>query len=230
MFGVACTSVTSCVAVGSYTDTSNNGQGLLLSGSGTSWTATEPPLPAGAPADVAVQLQSVACPSASACVAVGQYLNPASGFEPGLLLAGSGTSWTATEAPLPANAAASPSISLFSVACPSATSCVAAGGYTDSSGDRQGLLLTGSGTSWQATEEPLPSNAITAGAGLSSVACLSVTACVAASSYTDSSGNNHGVLVTGSGSSWTATETPLPPGAAAIPNAQLDSVACQSAT
>ena len=55
-----------------------------------------------------------------------------------LLVTGSGTSWTAAEAPLPANAAADPGAGLGSVACPSASSCVAAGVYTDSSGNLAG--------------------------------------------------------------------------------------------
>jgi hypothetical protein len=60
-------------------------------------------------------------------------------------LTGLSTSWTAAEAPRPANAAADPAAGLTSVACPSASSCVAAGFYTDSSGNGQGLLVTGSG-------------------------------------------------------------------------------------
>ena len=86
----------------------------------------------------------MACPSASSCVAAGDYTD-SSGNGQGLLVTGSGTSWTAAEAPLPANAAADPVAGLGSVACPSASSCVTAGVYDDSSGNRQGLLVTGSG-------------------------------------------------------------------------------------
>jgi len=228
---VACYSATSCAATGTFEPTSSaSGDGMLLTGSGVSWTATAAPVPANAGPDPRVQLQAVACPSASACVAVGQYTDPTSGYAQGLLLTGSGASWTATAAPLPANAAANPDVQLYAVACHSATSCVATGSYQDSSGNTQGLLVTGSGTSWKATEAPLPADAAAnPEAALASVACPSATACVAASWYVDSSGNYHGVLVTGSKTSWKATEAPLPADAA-IPNAQLISVACHSAT
>ena len=91
-------------------------------------------------------------------------------------MTGSGASSAAAEAPLPANAAASPRADLVSVACPSATSCVATGYYTDSSGNTQALLVTGSGTSWTAAEAPLPANAAASpDAHLASVACPSAT-------------------------------------------------------
>jgi hypothetical protein len=192
---VACPSASSCVAVGSYFDSSGNYQGLLLTGSGTSWTAAEAPLPAGAAADPGASLGSVACPSASSCVAAGIYTDPSGNWHV-LLLTGSGTSWTATEAPLPAGAAGA---SLGSVACPSASSCVAAGSSTDSSGSNQEpLLVTGSGTSWAAAEASLPGGAGSS-ADLGSVACPSASFCVAVGGYTDSSGNRQGLLVSGPG-------------------------------
>ena len=229
---VACASASSCVATGTYTDSSGNEQGLLLAGSGTSWTATEAPLPAGAASNPDVYLGSVACPSASSCVATGSYTD-SSGNGRELLLAGSGTSWTATEAPLPAGAAASPSgVGMGGVACASASSCVATGTYYDSSGNGQGLLLTGLGTSWTATEAPLPAGAAASpnGTGLNSVACAPASSCVADGTYIDSSGNRQGLLLTGLGTSWTATEAPLPAGAASSPDAFLARIACPSAS
>jgi hypothetical protein len=225
---LACPSASSCVAAGVYADSSGNGQGLLVTGSGTSWTAAKAPLPANAAADPAVFPGSVACASASSCVATGTYTD-SSGNVQGLLVTGSGTSWTAAKAPLPANAAADPAGTLSSVACPSASSCVAAGRYTDSSGNQQALLVTGSGSSWTAAEAPLPANA-GSGADLDSVACPSASSCVAAGTYTDSSGNGQGLLVTGSGTSWTAAEAPLPANAAAGRVVFLGSVACPSAS
>ena len=138
-----CPSASSCVAVGYYADSPGHQQGLLVTGSGTSWTAAEAPLPANAAADPDAGLGSVACPSASTCVAAGTY-EISSGQEV-VLVTGSGTSWTAAEAPLPANAAASGGATLDSETCPSASSCVAAGFYADSSGNWRGLLVTGSG-------------------------------------------------------------------------------------
>ena len=230
LFTVACASASYCVATGFYYDSSGNQHGLLVTGSGTSWTTTEAPLPANAANDRPATLTWVACASASSCVATGTYTD-SSGNEQGLLLAGSGTSWTATEAPLPGGAASDPDAGLGSVACAPASSCVAAGDYTDSSGNEQGLLLAGSGTSWTATEAPLPGGAASdPDAGLGSVACAPASSCVAAGTYTDSSGNEQGLLLAGSGTSWTATEAPLPAGAASDPDAVLSSVACAPAS
>src|ERR1039457_2425755 len=105
------------------------------------WTAIRAPLPAGAGTSPDSYLYGMACPSASTCAAAGNYVDRA-GTSQGLLLTGHGSSWTATKAPLPAAAGASPSdVSLFGVVCPSAVACVAAGSYTDSAGNPEGLLM-----------------------------------------------------------------------------------------
>jgi hypothetical protein len=231
--GVTCPSATSCVATGVYYPTTNaSGDGLLLTGAGTSWTPVEAPLPPNVGADWGIQLQSVACPSTTTCVAVGMSDDPNSGNEQGLLVTGSGTSpqamqWQAIEAPLPANAAAKPSVQLFSVTCPSTASCTATGDYFDSSDNEHGLLVTGSGSSWQATQAPLPAQAAGAPyAWLNHEACRSATSCTATGTYFDSSGNGHAFLVTGSGTTWNPVTVPLPAGAAASRNF-LYAVACQ---
>jgi hypothetical protein len=144
--GVACPSTTSCIAVGDYIDSSGNLQGLLVTGSGTSWTAIKAPLPADAAANQAAILYSVACPSTTSCVATGVYYDSSNHWQ-GLLVTGFGTSWTATQAPLPADAAADPVVSLNAVACPSTNSGTAAGEYEFSPGNTgtEGLLVTGPG-------------------------------------------------------------------------------------
>lgn len=206
---VACPSAKHCVAVGNYFDSLGTRQGLILTGSGTSWTATEAPVP-GNDANGAF-LNSVACASASSCTAVGVY-NDQYQTEPqdlGLVLTGSGSAWTASEAPEPANALNS--IVLSSVTCLAKGSCLAAGTYQDLSGTQQGLLVTGTGTSWATTEAPMPANAAANPmVSLASPACATNGSCVAAGQYTDASGDTDGLLVTGSGSTWTATEAPLP--------------------
>jgi hypothetical protein len=230
---LACASASACVATGSYADSSGNSHGMLITGSGTSWTAITAPLPPDAGASKAANLWFVAC--ASTCVATGNYVD-SSGYFQGLILTGSGTSWTATAAPQPANASSLSEVNIGSVACPSATTCVAIGDYTDSSGNQQAMLITGSGTSWTATEAPLPPNATAwrpqgSGGGLAGLACASVSACVASGDYVDSSGYLQGVILTGSGTSWTATKTPLPANASTSQNIfNLDSVACASAS
>src|SRR5262249_24022847 len=170
-------------------------------------------LPADADSSPNVYLNAIACPSATICVAAGTYTDNAG--EPKVLLvtdAGSGTSWTAAGVPLPADAGTSPGLSVQALTCPSATSCVATGYYTDSASHYHALLVTGFGTSWTVTEAPVPANAAShPDPTLSAVACSSETSCVAVGGYyTPQSASPVGLLVTGSGTSWTATEAPLP--------------------
>lgn len=222
---VAC--VSECVAVGSYADLSGDFEGLLVAGSGNSWTGIEAPLPTNAVASTAggsPDISSVSCPSDTTCVAVGGY-SGSDGNSDGLLLTGSGTSWTATEAPLPANAATTgDSVTLSAVTCPSASTCVAVGTYVDSSNVKQGLLLTWSGSSWQPTEAPLPTTAIGGGpASLTSVDCPSASACIAVGTFGDT-----GLILAGSGATWSATEAPLPANAGS--GSELESVACATSS
>jgi len=229
--GMSCSSASQCVAAGTYTDSSGHMQGLLLNGAGSLWTAMESPLPANASGTPDAGFFGASCPSASRCVAVGSYTDTA-GNSQGLLLTGSGSSWTATEAPLPSNAASSPDASVSGVSCPSASQCVAVGYYQDTSGDTQGLLLTWSGSSWTAVEAPLPSNAEqdNESAGVYGVSCPSASQCVAVGEYQDASGNDQGLLLTGSGSSWTAAEAPLPADANSTAGAGMNDVSCPSAS
>lgn len=208
---VACGSASSCVAVGDYTDSSGDGEGLLATLSGTTWKAATAPLPPGA--SPSGSLSSVACASASSCVAVGTYSGGA------LLETLSGTTWTPTVAPVPATAAASPNATLSSVSCASAASCVAVGQYTDSSGNYQGLIDVLSGTTWKPVSAPVPAG-VTSGGDLTSVACASATSCTAVGDH---------LVVTLSGTTWTSTVAPLPADAfRSDSTALLAAVACRS--
>ncbi len=198
---VTCPSTTWCVAVGAYSDTADNSEGLLITGSGSTWRTAEAPLPANAGAGV--YLSSVACVSTTKCFAVGTY-NDAAHISHGLMLTWSGSTWKAAEAPLPANASEVGGLS--AVACPSASGCVAVGSYTDKSGVGHGLALTWSGSTWTATATPQPSTA--SSVGISAMACPSASVCVAVGSYADKSGVGHGLALTRSGSTWTAAATP----------------------
>ena len=65
-----------------------------------------------------------------------------SGDGEGMVLTDSAGSWTAAEAPLPANASAGGSNGLESVSCSSASQCVAVGDCADASGRFENLVLT----------------------------------------------------------------------------------------
>jgi len=160
--GIACTAL--CYPVGAENmggDPGNFSQAAVVaSGSGTDWTARLAPLPGNAEprtgTDQRAYVNGVACRS-SQCTAAGSYIDT-SGHEQALLLAHSGTRWTAAESPLPTGAASVPEARLDAVACPSTTSCVVVGTYNDSiSGRAQGLIDSGAGRVFTPTEAPLPS-------------------------------------------------------------------------
>jgi hypothetical protein len=115
------------------------------------------------------------------CVAARDYVD-SSGNQQGLIETFNGGTWTATEAPLPADAGPDPLAALGGVTCPSPGSCVAVGSYTNASGAELGLVDTLSDGTWTATAAPLPpsSPGIVLGASDSASASAIATATEAA--------------------------------------------------
>jgi hypothetical protein len=159
---VSCASAGNCAAVGYYDDSSGHQHGLLLSESSGTWaTGVEATPPANAASPSSVAIYGVSCASVGNCAAIGNYVD-ISGNEQGLLLSESSATWArGVEATLPANAAtASNGVGIGSVSCASAGDCAAVGGYTDSFGHGQGLLLTENSGRWApGVEATLPANA-----------------------------------------------------------------------
>jgi hypothetical protein len=218
---VACSSASSCTAAGFSGDTA-----MLVYSSGKGWKAAVVPAPSTVAKEM--QLTALTCPSARSCLAAGQYHSQSR--QQGVLLAGHGANWTATRAPLPASAASHPHVVFTSVACPTATACVAVGEYTAASATAEGLIVVGHDTSWTAYKAPLPGDArAKPSARLTAVACSSAGRCAAVGSYYDKAGNEQGLMLTGAGSSWTASRAQLP-ASAVIPGAALSAVACPAAS
>jgi hypothetical protein len=181
--------------VGSYLAVSGQRQGLLLTSHESLWTAAAAPLPADAVAGQGASLSGVTCPSRAQCAVTGSYAGSSGAVTD--LLTRRGSSWTAAAAPLPAGAA-SPGSWLSGLACAYLTACVATGGYLDSSGMQQGLLLTRRRSSWTAAAAPLPAGAAADPlTSLTAVACPSVTTCAVVGSYLTSTGKQRGLLLTG---------------------------------
>jgi hypothetical protein len=104
-----------CIAVGQVFRGSAGSSPVAEAWDGSTWTIENVPLPGGAAGGV---LNSIACPSASACTAVGQ-----SAAAP-LAESWNGTAWTDQTIPSPPGASQS---QLVSVSCPQATQCTAVG-------------------------------------------------------------------------------------------------------
>ena len=175
LHAVACPSVTRCFAAG-WQDAAGGAsqQPLMLTWSGKKWTVTKIALPSHAAATPQAMVTAIACPTLTRCVAAGYYQD-AQGRQEGMLLTWSGKSWTARQAPLPANAGKNPWAQLNAVSCANSTHCTVGGGYENAASTPLGLLLTWSGTSWKATEAP------TIAYNIYGVSCPSVTRCFALS-------------------------------------------------
>ncbi len=163
--GVACSSASNCWAVGSwsYYDAESEQQfsgPIIERWDGTSWTI----VPAPAISEPNPTLASVACPSATACWAVGAY---ESGFEEvqTLILRWNGTSWNVESSPVFGS-----SSWLASVACPSPYECWGVGQALDTTGHT--LIEQWDGNSWQ-----VASSSLANGTSFSGVACASGPEC-----------------------------------------------------
>jgi hypothetical protein len=206
--GVACTSSAACTAVG------GSAAGTLAERwDGTTWSiqaTANPPGGGGA-------LFWLACTSPSACTAVGVSNSG------NLAERWNGTSWSIQPAPTPAGAQFT---YLNTVACASASACIAAGAYIDSSGAFQALAERWNGSSWAIQPTPrLPGGAMSQ---LSGVTCTSATGCLAVGYSNPNVFNNQSPATLAerwNGSTWRLQPTPSPPGAAP---SNLNAASCVS--
>jgi hypothetical protein len=205
---VSCPTSAFCVATGTYEEPGDI-EGIILTWSGGTWSAIQAPLPVTATAgqqDAAVT--AVSCPTSSSCTAVGVYETGA-GDVAAMILTRSGGSWAVGAGQLPANATAVSS-DLSAVSCPSVSRCTAVGGYTDASGDQDGMLLISSGGSWAASEAPAPGNAASNPfESLQRVSCPSASFCMATGYYNEPS-TSAGVILEWSAGKWTAEQATFP--------------------
>jgi hypothetical protein len=242
--GVSCSTATSCVAVGNYEDSSGHTYGLIETLSGGTWSAAVAPMPAGAGTDVEhgyAVLDGVSCPATTSCTAVGNYVDSA-GFSYGLIDTLSGTTWTPSVSPQPANAGdevnnGDESSGLNAVSCPSTASCTAVGGYVDNEDNDFGLIDTISGGTQTAAAAPEPANAGTDSDGkqfadLVAVSCGSTSSCTAVGNYQDTVADTFALIDTVSSGVPAVTTAPEPSnaGTGVDQYASLNSVSCPTPT
>ena len=169
---VSCISATACTAVGSRRRITPAARGTLVeSWNGSSWSVV-PSADAGT-SDNNV-LSGVSCTSASACTAVGTYVDTSSGIILRRTLAESwnGSSWSVVPSP---DIGTDADNFLYSVSCASGTSCIAVGVASTSTDDT--LVEAWDGSSWSAVPSPGTQyiNAV-----LNGVSCPSASMCMAA--------------------------------------------------
>ncbi len=211
--GISCPSATVCTAVGTSFRPENT-KTLAEQWNGSSWSIKATPNPASADNS---QLNGVSCTSASACTAVGFSIGT-DGTQVALAERWNGSTWSLQSVPSPAEATGA---EFFSVACTSATNCVAVGDYAGTGG-MQVLAERWDGTNWsvQSTPDPAGDNR------LLGVSCTTASACTAVGDSTD---NEAGTQVTlaerWDGVSWSIQATPNP-----ADHTSLAAVSCPTAT
>jgi hypothetical protein len=210
---VSCDSTTNCTATGLYFTPSGGIHGysmpLAEHWDGTSWTLDTVPRLADASSEA---LTGVSCPTATRCIAVGDYIvKGTSGGGLPLAARWNGIRWTVQVMPHPAGAQfALPN----ALSCSRVTQCTAVGVWSD--GSTGGPLAEGwNGTTWTIQQA-------TAGADLRAVSCPTASWCTAVGD----NGGDSGYAEYWDGTSWTAQATPVPHGHAN--GAGLLGISCQS--
>jgi hypothetical protein len=209
---VSCASAASCTATGLYFKPGGRSPALPVAAhwDGANWTLQKVPLLAGA-SDESVA-SGVSCPTATRCIAVGDYL--ATGRSGGPVAARwNGSRWTVQAMPSVAGTL------LRGVSCPRPDRCTAVGSsFNSTTGALTALVERWNGATW--TRQP---DAAPAGTALTAVSCPTASWCTAVGD----DGSDAGVAEYWDGTSWTAQVTPIPHGHAN--GASLEGVSCQSA-
>jgi len=212
LIGLACSTSTACTAIGGYSDSSGGFVTLAEGWNGRAWQIQSTPNPSPAQDNV---LFGVACPTSSACTAVGQ-ANGA-GTPEAIAESWNGTTWRLQPTPNPVGSAET---QLNGVSCASSASCIAVGYTGPTMGVTSSVAERWDGTTWRL--QPIPS---TAGSNLNAVACSSPSACIAVGVAFDSSGNPVGTVTERwNGTSWSIQPTPT----SSSPGSFLNAVSCTS--
>jgi hypothetical protein len=229
---VDCATATFCVAIGTYVDDSPEALYLPLieTWDGEQWTPSSPALPGDSGSTEETILSDVDCPAVGSCVVVGRYDESVEGANVPLVLALEGGTWSPADVAAPDGSTAE----LFSVDCPTVSSCVAVGEETTSEDDTEPLVVAGPGT-WTVTTLGLPLNSEVTEprARLREVSCSAAGACVAVGSYFANDSQTHGLVEVLSAGTWTPVSVsvpwePSPNTPAANPQVLLTSVSCAS--
>jgi hypothetical protein len=163
------------------------------------------------------QFAGVSCTSASACTAVGNYVNSAFN-QVTLAERWNGKAWTIQATPNPV----SDENYLYGVSCTSASVCTAAGYYDDpTTGNGVTMVQRWNGKAWAV--QPTPT-ILGDSVGFSGVSCTSASACTAVGSYGNVDGSGGTMAERWNGTTWVMQSIPNPNGTGV-----LTGVSCTSA-
>jgi hypothetical protein len=179
LLGVACTSGSACTAVGFIEVTGQPRKTLVMTWNGSAWSVQTSANPSGAALS---ELTGVACPSAGACMAAGEYIDGSS-VQHSLAEELSGGTWTLRSVPDPASGG---DPVMHDVACVSSNSCEAVGQYTSTTPNTEPLAAGWNGSTW--TLQSVPKATGTSDALMTGVACPSTCMATGLSIYDGSIG------------------------------------------
>ena len=236
---VACSSATDCFAVGgtanfSLASDAVTGAPVTEHWDGTTWTIVAVPTPTST---VDAELNGVACPGPNNCFAVGDYQARATGGA--LMEHWNGASWSIVANPDSTGAThaiTSPRLdlgfgsspSLFSISCPTGSSCTAVGESFSGSA----LIERWDGTTWTIVDSPTPRNAV--GVQLLGVSCVATNDCSAVGTADIETSSGNGTIITGAGAPvaehWNGTVWAIAPEPSGGGFRELSAVSCASTT
>jgi hypothetical protein len=202
---VVCRSGKSCLAVGEAASAQKT-KVLSESWNGSKWRVLKTPNPAGA---LNAQLNGLACPTKSECIAVGYSDVQPTAFTT-LGEVWNGTRWRMVH---PANP--SKFSQLNDISCPSPTECEAVG---------NGIAERWNGKTWKSQHVPHALQSSSGGPDLARVYCPDKTVCAAAGTYYQNAVLND-VAARWNGRSWT---TQVPPISTSSVSSSLSDVWCAS--
>ena len=195
---LSCPGVGDCTIVGDVSTTSGAGDAFSEREVAGTWEAPRlvtglhvyvPPKGSEA-SSVGVELSGLSCASDAGCAAVGLYQSTATTTTP-FVLDERGATWTTVRTLPGLKALGATSAELSAVTCPSTTSCVATGQYTDQHRREQSLLVDEVHGAWEAARAVPGTVArnvgppISGGSSVQSVACAAPGSCVLVGSYVD---------------------------------------------
>jgi hypothetical protein len=210
-YAVSCYDANACAAVGTYF-TENGPETLAEDWNGKAWRVENTP---NLDATFTAALESVSCPGARACTAVGTFVDT-TGTQVPVAESWNGVSWKVERTPVPQGALAT---ALFGVSCTAADTCTAGGGHINQSQIGVTLVETWDGTSWRIQRSPSP-----AGSPLATIYALSCGSGACTAVGTTGIGT---MALAWDGTAWKLQSTPDPVGSI---NSALFAVACTGAT
>jgi hypothetical protein len=244
LYSTSCSSSSFCAAVGFVQDSEQNDFPLVETMSGGTWTAAVAPLPSDAGTDSWNGfLYSVSCPVDGTCAAVGGFYAYDSAnntnYEEALIETLAGGRWTTTGAYIP-GAQFDSNLSLKSVSCADATTCMAVGVGSTPTVGWYGAVYLFDGKSWTLQPQPPLPSSYQDNLDLAAVSCPDDTDCVVVGSYGEPGSppavpdTQYGLILTYSSGNWTPLEAPLPSNAAPAQEGAglqvLDAVDCVDAS